>query len=120
MALNLSIVLVGALAGDVTGLETIAASLRIFPAVFIVLPIRAGAVSHLPRILSAKGPLPAMRACDGDGSNPPGTHLGREAKPVPVARWRLHKCEKRTEGKPLSPVDRCTVSLGGLPPTDHA
>jgi hypothetical protein len=47
MAFNLSIVLVGALAGDATGLETIAANLRIFPAVFIVLPIRAGAISHL-------------------------------------------------------------------------
>jgi hypothetical protein len=61
MALNLSIVLVGALAGDVTGLETIAASLRIFPAVFIVLPIRAGAVSHLPRILSANAGCAEMR-----------------------------------------------------------
>jgi hypothetical protein len=61
MALNLSIVLVGALAGDVTGLETIAASLRIFPAVFIVLPIRADAVSHLPRILSANAGCAAMR-----------------------------------------------------------
>jgi chemotaxis response regulator CheB len=121
MASNLSIVLVGALAGDVTGLETIAANLPAdLPRCFIVLPIRAGAVSHLPRILSAKGPLPAIRACDGDGSNPPGTYLCREAKPVPVARWRLHKCEKRTEGKPLSPVNRCTVSLGGLPSTDHA
>ena len=120
MASNLSIVLVGALAGDVTGLETIAANLRILPAVFIVLPIRAGAASHLPRILSAKGPLPAMRACDGKGSNPPGTHRCRKAKPVPVARWRLHKCEKRADGKPLSPVNRCTVSLGGLPPTDYA
>jgi hypothetical protein len=121
MASNLSIVLVGALAGDVTVLRRSPPTYpRIFAADFIVLPIRAGAVSHLPRILSAKGLLPAMRACDGEGSNPPGTHLCREAKPVPVARWRLHKCEKRTEGKPLSPVNRCTVSLGGLPSTDHA
>jgi hypothetical protein len=62
MASNLSIVLVGALAGDVTVLRRSPPTYpRIFAADFIVLPIRAGAVSHLPRILSANAGCAEMR-----------------------------------------------------------
>lgn len=74
----------GASAGGVEALELMVAGLQpdIPAALFITLHLPAGSISHLPEILSRKGPLPALHPRDGEpithGSiyvAPPDQHL---------------------------------------------
>jgi two-component system, chemotaxis family, protein-glutamate methylesterase/glutaminase len=62
------IVVVGASAGGVEALRTLARSLpKDFPAaMFVVVHIPTDSPSHLPRILERSGPLPATHATDGE------------------------------------------------------
>lgn len=72
MASDFRIVVVGASAGGVSGLQEFVAGLpaHLPAAVFVVLHIRPDAISHLPEILSAKGPLPAAHPRDGEEIRP--------------------------------------------------
>jgi len=72
MELKFKIVVVGASAGGVEGLESLVAGLPadLPAAIFIVLHIRPDVVSNLPRILGTRGALPALHARDGDEIRP--------------------------------------------------
>ncbi|MES2352827.1 MAG: chemotaxis protein CheB [Pseudomonadota bacterium] len=67
-----NIVVVGASAGGVASLQALTAGLPsdFHAAVFIVLHISPEYVSHLPQILSNKGPLPAVHPKNGDPIRP--------------------------------------------------
>jgi two-component system, chemotaxis family, protein-glutamate methylesterase/glutaminase len=67
MAPDFSIVVIGASAGGVPALQACVASLpaELAAAVFVVLHVRADAVSRLPDILNRSGPLSAQEAEDG-------------------------------------------------------
>lgn len=82
--LNADMIVIGASAGGVEALEVMVAGLPpdIPAALFVTLHVPAGSTSHLPDILSRKGPLPALHPRDGDpikhGSiyvAPPDQHL---------------------------------------------
>ena len=73
------IVVVGASAGGVDGLQALAAGLPadLDAAVFVVLHIQPDVPSHLPQILSRHGPLPAAHAADGEPVRPGRIYVAR-------------------------------------------